>query len=512
MANGGQVNILGFEPRRIRAAFDAVDETVPSVEYLIGYLRHIGVQAVVHEQVYLDRHFLDEFAEYYSRSFKPCSNACERLLFFASDLESTKVAFSNTFSGSETARHRAHERLQGAFRGFSVKRPLKNATVGRTVVRCYPSDNERRRYTALRPYRVHLPSGCALTVHGLAFQQQDVGAAVCASTALWSALQRVAFVSGHRSPTPVQVTKAANSPFPASSGLDDQQMATALSNLGYNAERFSVAENRALFRAAVAACLDSRLPVVLLLRKKIKTGAGEVWAGHAVTVTGYRFDTPSGEVPAPEDGGKTLKLRGAALDVVYVHDDNLGPHAHYELFDGADVDEFTGHASLMLRRGRNKKQDWWTEDEWIVEGGLVPKPAELRMDLSHLSTMVWRCRAIMELITSDLDLDLEYQARVTTGIEYKADVVEEGSGVDVQPFLECLSLPRHLGVVTVWLEGEPLFDFVLDVSETDRHGLPILALVATNVPADSSLGRQLEKVAAWKLEAVGGGDCPILLQ
>jgi hypothetical protein len=323
----GQVNIFAFSPDRLRSAFqtwDADPVEDATVEYLAGYLRDIGVQAVLHEEIYMDRHYLEEFAEYYSRSFRVVPARAQRLLFFACEADVLEHAYAKTFSPASTDQRDGRETLQTMFRGFSVVRPLKGAAVGRTVVATYPPQ-QRRRYTAVRPYAVHLASGCELIVNGLAFQQQDVGAAVCASTSLWSALQRVAYVSGHRSPTPVEVTQAAASPFPASHGLDDSQMATALSNLGYDAEFFPVAENRPMFRACVAACLDSRLPVVLTLRKKVKTGAGWVQVGHAVTVAGYRLNAPWADVPGPADGIAPLKIRGAAIDVVYVHDDNLGP-------------------------------------------------------------------------------------------------------------------------------------------------------------------------------------------
>ena len=44
------------------------------------------------------------------------------------------------------------------------------------------------------------------------------------------------------------------------------------------------------------------------------------------------------EVPAPAKGVVPIKMLAGSLDVVYAHDDNLGSHAHYELFDSDETD------------------------------------------------------------------------------------------------------------------------------------------------------------------------------
>ncbi len=498
----GQVAILDFDISRLRGAFRTTDNLSKRVEYLAGYLGEMKVQSMMHEHVYMDRHYLEEFAEYYSRSFRLASAGCERLLFFSLPRQEVEAAYDLTFSADGDTRESGRETLQEAYLGFSVVRPLLNASVGRTVLKTYPPDQDRRRYTALRPYVAQLPSGSRLEVAGMAFQEQDRGAAVCASTALWSALQRVAHVQGNRSSTPVEVTHAAASPFPASVGLDDRQMARALANLGYTAEYFAVAANRPLFRACVAACLDSSLPVVLMLSRRVQAGDGTLLEDHAVTVSGYRLSEASAGVSPPDNGGVVLRIRGAALDVVYVHDDNLGPYAHYEFRQSSEKD-LDGHERLVLRRGNDALSvDYWQPDDWWVDGALVPKPADLRMAMSSLVGTAWRCRTLTDLIAPGLNP--EYQPMVTTGIEYKRDVVANGDAVDVRIFLEELCLPRHVGIVAVWVSGHRLFDFVLDVSETDRSGLPLLAVVAPRVLAKSGLGRQLQNVGIEK-------ECPVLL-
>jgi hypothetical protein len=309
-----------------------------SIEYLWAYLEELrgGADAaatVVLEDRYVDRHFLDDFANYYARAFRVPAAHCKRLHFFRDDEASLRAQLDLALGSVGDARANARAHLIERYLGFVVVRPLASAPVGRTVLRTYPPDG-RRQYTTTRSYKAHL-YGLTFEVAGLAYQQQDGGAAVCASTALWSSLQQIARIAGHRTPTPSEITEASGTPFAASYGLDDRQMATALASLGYAADHFSPAENRLLFRAKLAVALESRLPVVLLISKREPTGAGMTRVGHAVAVTGYAIegDAQPVLVAASRAGVPRLPMLVASLRTIYVHDDNLGSHAHYELFD-----------------------------------------------------------------------------------------------------------------------------------------------------------------------------------
>ena len=92
----GQVNIFPFDIQTLRTIFCVEPNASATVEYLGGYLRDIGVCTILHEQVYMDRHYLDEFAEYYSRSFRRAEAPCQRALFFASTPDLTQAAYNQT--------------------------------------------------------------------------------------------------------------------------------------------------------------------------------------------------------------------------------------------------------------------------------------------------------------------------------------------------------------------------------------------------------------------------------
>jgi len=433
----------------------------PPVRYLFGYLNTLKARAVLIEQHYVDRHFVDDFAWYYARAFNTPDAHCKRFHFFDElSRDDLNRLLDTAFNGERAA---AEKSLQKSYLGFVVVRPLALAPLGRTVLRTYDSDNDRRHYEVVRKYRVNI-SGLRLHVDGLAYQQQDRGAAVCASTALWSALQQVASLDGQRTPTPSAITRAAVSPFPASYGLNPVQMGTALTNLGYSADYFVPDGDTTLFRAKLVSCLHSRLPVLLLLKNE--SGG----SGHAVAVTG--FSDPRNVVDVSvTTSTKPIRMKAGAADVLYVHDDNLGSHAHYELFDKQKPSS-TG-AQLMLRRGRSgKSTPWWKPDELVVFAALVPKPAKLRLTIEALLRTVLQYRPVLEAELAGLDL--HFGARFTTGVRYRDELFDMPLDREqLRAFQEGLSLPRHVGVITVSSNTERLLDLIVDVSVRQASSCPV---------------------------------------
>jgi hypothetical protein len=359
-----------------------------------------------------------------------------------------------------------------------------------------------RRYEVVRPYEVRI-AGLDLEVDGLAYQQQDGAAAVCASTALWSALQQVARLAGHRTPTPSAVTAAAASPFPPSHGLDYREMAGALARLGYIADQFVPGERRELFRAKLVACLASRLPVILILTRQQTDTPSD--AAHAVTVTGFARVKASGLVRISQGDG--LTMRSGTTEIVYVHDDNLGSHAHYELRDSDEI-EHDRHRALLLHRGGGKQGAWWTPDDWVVSAALVPKPEKLRMPIEHLFATAFGLRRVVAQAFEGLDVD--YAVRFDLGVHMIRALFTQGFDAErLAEFVSSLELPRHVGVVSVFRSGtdERLCDLLLDATDVvpPRRLARVLAIVAPKVPERSAPERVLREYCTKEFE-----DCPLI--
>ena len=227
------------------------------------------------------------------------------------------------------ARGRSRSSSKRDISGFSVIRPLPTAAVGRTVLKPYTT-TKNRFYPPTVLYRIHL-LGLELGVRGVAFQQQDRAVAACATTAVWSALQRVCRNEGVRAPTTSEITSEAvrhhlpeGRPFP-SEGLRTEQMSDALRAFQFPPEHCQVASSPRYFMMQLHAYLRSGIPVIL----GIETG-GE---GHAVTAVGFRHDArlkDSVDIPVG-DRSVSLRLRNLTYRQIYVHDDRLGPYARATL-------------------------------------------------------------------------------------------------------------------------------------------------------------------------------------
>jgi hypothetical protein len=275
-------------------------------------------------------------------------------------------------------------------------------------------------------------------------------------------------------------------------------MASALSSLGYIADTFHPVPNLTLFRAMIVSCLQSQLPVILLLTKKEKMTAGIERRGHAIAVTGYSEPMEITEVPSLVKDKAPVKLKSGSLEVIYVHDDNLGSHAHYELFDSTDTDE-DGNKKQMLRRGHpshpSPTYKWWEVDDWVVEGALVPKPVEMRLPVESLfCSLIW-LRPLFEKMLPGADF--HYEARFASGIEYLENLFKMKLDDSQRQHLHAtLALPRFVGILSAFHDDVHLFDSLLDASEVERsqERPSVLGFIAPAFPVHSEAHNKIRDV------------------
>jgi hypothetical protein len=213
--------------------------------YLERYAQDMGCKSILVERDYIDRDYMEDHSVFYSRSLQPFRNRCQRVHFFATDSQTARTELHRLLENvvhkkgvSECARQ-VDDFSSEYYLGFSVIKPLGGCPVGRTVLKCFDKNagTHARVFDSARVYKTHL-RGLALTVIGLAFQQQDVGVSACATTALWSSLQKARDFEEIVPATPAQITRLASQytlpfgrPMP-SEGLGVDQMCVAIQSLG----------------------------------------------------------------------------------------------------------------------------------------------------------------------------------------------------------------------------------------------------------------------------------------
>jgi hypothetical protein len=115
-----------------RTAPESLERRIHGV-YFNEYFEHLATKTVLAENNYVDQHFLDDFAAYYVSCFQPYERMCRRLHFF--NIKFSESEFSELVekrSGKLT-----QEKLQSAYLGFVVVKPLPATLIGRTCLKTY---------------------------------------------------------------------------------------------------------------------------------------------------------------------------------------------------------------------------------------------------------------------------------------------------------------------------------------------------------------------------------------
>lgn len=308
------------------------------IRYIDDYVRHPGgfARSALLEHRYIDRHWSSDHAAFYARSLRAIGNICRRIHFFRvshAELASRIGVLQVLAAGLDRAvfDSACRQFSDEAYLGYVVIRPLPGVPVGTTVLRPYPSaplGGDRgfaRRFYATRLYTAHV-LGLRLEVPALGFQQQDVGVAACATTAIWVSLQQVRPDEEFPPTSPSDITRRASGgrvqagrEMP-SVGLTPEQMCAAIRDFGL-APTMSAAHDAWLGKAEILANLRSHRSPILVLE-----ALDDPRRHHAVAVVGAKLPSGPRTPEAPLPDVRVLDDEVYDVEDLYVHDDRLGPY------------------------------------------------------------------------------------------------------------------------------------------------------------------------------------------
>ncbi|MCE0780170.1 MULTISPECIES: hypothetical protein [Pseudomonas] len=388
------------------------------VDYVFNYLSKLpGTQkakSVLLEYNYVDKDYLEDFSRYYVKRFGNDGHKCARLHFFSQDVDHRRI--TEILEGGKRAPKQMRA-LNASYLGFMVIKPLPRTFIGKTCLRVLPDvfTNDKKKCRLAREYKVDL-FGIPLTVKSIAFQEQDKVVAACATTAIWTALHALAWRDSRSIPSCSEITinavnhveGSANS-FP-SKQLSNKQILRSLDveGLRYHAESMEKPDRKE-FLQSVMAHVNSALP--LILTGEVFTGRadGKYYGrgGHAISIVGYKVD--------------------AGEEVLYVHDDRLGPFARAKLveldqytLEGA-VDKRDQKWALGLQRMKTKNK-WQEPHELIVPlFSIVPGDKKARLPFYYIYET---CNLISAEATNELRSKMGAEAEC---IEYHIKLREISS-------------------------------------------------------------------------------------
>jgi hypothetical protein len=503
MASVSRVEIKPFTTMSFRDAVvgaSGCDRLHPpdQVRYLESYLsKDLRAGTMLVERNYTDRHYIEEFAVYYSKLLNAPPSRTTRLHFF--DEETSEEVLIDLLQRScDGDHHGAETRLNDGYLGFVVVRPFPHAPVGRTALRYVAEQGVTSRNFAPARMRstVHL-AGFDLYVVGLPFQQQDQGVGACATTSLWSMLAGTFRHNGQRPPLPAQITAAAhalvhrNRRFPAIDGLTAEQMVAAIDHFGYTPGHFSAYGGDELFLLALLCYLRSGFPVLLHV--------ADDDAGHTLCAVGF---SPSNEQEADStwtltsQNGQQNLLRFKSVRRIYVHEDRLGPYARCSFLRSPTGRPLPSPSLAIVVTGEGTD---WTEkfrEPMTILHGLVALYPKLRLSARELieAAVEWAIVAgdagLAPLVELRFELGGAYLRRLATSSTLPAS--------RCAAFLLAADLSRYVGVVSMAAEdGSPLFDVLLDA--TDIRRASDFAGVLAVVPFSDSLTDYFRQLQADRM-------------
>lgn len=454
-------------------------EGIDQVGYLDRYLRSsaIGAKTLVVEHPYTDRHYLEEYQRYYASSLRAPPARTTRVHVFAIALDDdTLIELNRRSATGADARAEVQQKLQRAYRGFIVLRPLAAAPIGRTVLAPF-SGIESRVFRCARAHYSHL-LGLELEVESVPFQQQETAVGACATTAIWSALASASRATGQRGPTPYAITEGAtrhvatDRQLPAQGGLELSQVVSSVRSQGFAPYVMKAADNYEVFTHSLKCFLSSGIPVVLLVYDEDFNGY------HAMTAVGYRRSDEEHLSPPLAYSEGPAELTTAGLSRIYVHEDRLGPYARMSL--SAPDEEHDSPSLKHLHFNTSLHQD---SEPMRVHSAVVPIYRKLRLTPRGLLQVA---AEIYPMMRRTFPKDME-RLRVDLWFAMNGEYTEqllsrgrEGSEL-IARFVRDTPLPRYVGIVRFSLDKHELIDVVCDTTDIYRarpRYSSILALLA----------------------------------
>lgn len=404
-------------------------------DYFLKYLNEIQAKSFLIENDYIDKDFLIDYSNYYSRSFKEIPRKTNRIHFF-----SRVILESDFYSALEIGDISFFNSLQDAYLGFTVIKPIlgkdEEPIIGRTLLKTYDTHSPGiiRSFIG-SDYQVSL-FGIPLSIYSLPFQTQDMAVGACATIACWTAIHQLSHIFNIHTSSPYELTDAITNlsyvlpgrNFPSINGLTISQMKSYFISLGLETEFVDPNINYLehyepskddVIADAVLAYQKIKLPLIAALTLK-RTDEDEDY--HAVVISGLRIE-----------GGKITRL--------FIHDDRIGPFSRVK-----PVDNFSKWSNEWILKG--------SYHEVILDKLLIPVYPKIRLNFARIYSVFLEVKRNAEKEGIDSSLFL------TTIRDYKEFLLHQEFDDKIKTLTQ--PMPKFLWIIRNSIDGKKLFDFVYD--------------------------------------------------
>lgn len=432
--------------------------------YFNGYLGDSGLKAktIVVEEEYVSKDFLQDYASYYAFCFEKYPKFCKRIHFFSSEFDLakfTKVILQKESESSE---------FWESYLGFVVVKPIPTKIIGYTVLKTYESgdDFDSRNFWGTRSYTIHL-FGNEVKIKSLAFQEQDSVLAACATTAIWSMLNKASSDFHTILKSPSQITKDADNVSPDGSrlfpnkGLNLLQICQAIFYSGLVSEVKQpdyplYNEKNELIGACISSLYMKKImnaysPIGIPLIFVINVPNNGNYGLHAIAVSGFKQTSPSFISPRTE-----ISWLASNIEKFYAHDDQWGPFSRIEFLNEFQIET-----------------PWTTfsqgKEPTIVTNIVVPIYPKVRISYEDIEVIVLGIDTILTFFfDGSIVADLVWDIKIDYSENFKKSL--KSSTLEEEEILSRLnkSMPKYLWVATCYISEFKVFTFSFDATDVNN--------------------------------------------
>jgi hypothetical protein len=434
--------------------------------YLKDYLASpdIDAKSIVIEDNYVSKDFLHDYTSYYALCFEPYPKICKRVHFFKNEF--TKEELITALIDTQNI----IENFWDNYLGFIVVKPIPVTIIGYTVLKTYSSkqDFNERNFWGIREYVVHF-YGTEIKIKSLAFQEQDSVLAACATTAIWSMLNKAALDVHTVLKSPSQITKDAGNVSPDGSrlfpnrGLNLLQICQAIFNSGLVSEvkqpDYILKNNegepidRFVSSNYLKKILNAYSPIGIPIILVIRVPNGGDHGLHAITVSGFKQNAPQSIPPKTE-----ISWLSDNIEKFYAHDDQWGPFSRVEFLNEIEL-----------------KTPWTVFDpdkqSTFVSNIVVPIYPKIRISYEDIQVIVLGIDRILSFFFNNKNItDLVWDIKIDLSENFKKKI--KHSCLEQSDKISRLtqSLPRYLWIASCYIATHKVFEFTFDATDV-KNGM-----------------------------------------
>jgi hypothetical protein len=457
---------------------------------IIATLRACDVRSAIVEYPYRDRDFTEEYAAVYSQEFPAGGNVCTLYHFLTVPAEDLDIIFTHKTPDERQRVNRLRSLSIGrAYAGFCVCRPIPDAPIGYTVIRCpWTSDAISRKLQAQHTAHIF---GVEFHVDGFPFLESNTRMGTDTLAALWMVLRHLwAAESGpwRSLPTLLSVTRGelerlGEFPTPIHPSLDVSEIVRALHNADRYAHYFfalqSFEKGRPTFSwgddtdpiAIVCEYIDSNIPVIILVTRKaeMSTSSGRMSEIKGFAVTGYGGATaPRRQRHRRPDAARPLNI-SRWVDRLWIQDGKAGPYVDLPVSPARPQGQ--SHDKLRTR------STFTCAD---IIGIIAPLPDKIFLPAGHAEIYAWEFVTAkarewwLAFFKPDIAVepkwltakDVVARTFLTKGYNHYVWLANADASLDLMTLASRLSYPRFVWITEFYCYSK---DGLVDCSRSIAH-------------------------------------------